>query len=90
MQQQNKAEGQAHLGPGQPYSKAHSPEAYVKVKTRPVGAGGGEKATLVGQILPIYGFGILLYILYILFKVSLYQAAHTEVKNKGHQSFWKI
>nr|XP_023665421.1 protein RIC-3-like [Paramormyrops kingsleyae] len=70
MQRQNKAEGQAHLGPGQPYSKAHSPEAYVKVKTRPVGAVGGGKASLVGQILPIYGFGILLYILYILFKIT--------------------
>ncbi|XP_048828237.1 protein RIC-3 isoform X2 [Brienomyrus brachyistius] len=70
MQRQNKAEGQAHLGPGQPYSKSHSPEAYVKVKTRPVGPGGGGKASLVGQIFPIYGFGILLYILYILFKIT--------------------
>uniref|UniRef100_A0A3B3T859 RIC3 acetylcholine receptor chaperone n=1 Tax=Paramormyrops kingsleyae TaxID=1676925 RepID=A0A3B3T859_9TELE len=32
--------------------------------------GGGGKSNLMGRIIPIYGFGILLYILYILFKVS--------------------
>uniref|UniRef100_A0A3Q2Y835 Protein RIC-3-like n=1 Tax=Hippocampus comes TaxID=109280 RepID=A0A3Q2Y835_HIPCM len=38
------------------------------------GAGGGlgtaAKSNLAGQIIPVYGFGILLYILYILFKIT--------------------
>ncbi|XP_016300863.1 protein RIC-3-like [Sinocyclocheilus anshuiensis] len=48
------------------YSRAHNPEAIARAK----GAGTGGKSNLAGQIIPIYGFGILLYILYILFKIT--------------------
>ncbi|XP_043090434.1 protein RIC-3b [Puntigrus tetrazona] len=48
------------------FSRAHNPEAIARAK----GAGPGGKSNLAGQIIPIYGFGILLYILYILFKIT--------------------
>uniref|UniRef100_A0A8C2XPN6 Resistance to inhibitors of cholinesterase protein 3 N-terminal domain-containing protein n=1 Tax=Cyclopterus lumpus TaxID=8103 RepID=A0A8C2XPN6_CYCLU len=47
------------------YSMAHSAEAMAKVK----GIGRGKKYNLMAQVIPIYGFGILLYILYIIYKV---------------------
>ncbi|OXB57550.1 hypothetical protein ASZ78_002580, partial [Callipepla squamata] len=55
-----------------PFPRSHLAEAVAKAK---VGGGGGGStgATgrgLVGQIIPIYGFGIFLYILYILFKLA--------------------
>uniref|UniRef100_A0A8C6TUB5 Resistance to inhibitors of cholinesterase protein 3 N-terminal domain-containing protein n=1 Tax=Neogobius melanostomus TaxID=47308 RepID=A0A8C6TUB5_9GOBI len=34
------------------------------------GSGLGGKSNLAAQIIPVYGFGILLYILYILFKLN--------------------
>ncbi|KAM3919633.1 protein RIC-3 [Leptodactylus fuscus] len=51
------------------FSRSHLSEAVSKAKA---GGGGGSNSrqSLVGQIIPIYGFGILLYILYILFKLS--------------------
>ncbi|XP_069824119.1 protein RIC-3 [Dendropsophus ebraccatus] len=50
------------------FPRSHLSEAVSKAK----GGGGGSSSrqSLVGQIIPIYGFGILLYILYILFKLS--------------------
>lgn len=46
-------------------------EVFVKVKGVGGGVGGGGSGRgLMGQIILIYGFGIFLYILYILFKVS--------------------
>ncbi|XP_016402109.1 protein RIC-3-like [Sinocyclocheilus rhinocerous] len=48
------------------FSRAHNPEAIARAK----GASTGGKSNLAGQIIPIYGFGILLYILYILFKIT--------------------
>ncbi|ROI81774.1 Protein RIC-3 [Anabarilius grahami] len=51
---------------GRQSSRAHNPEAIARAK----GAGAGGKSNLAGQIIPIYGFGILLYILYILFKIT--------------------
>lgn len=55
--------------PGTLFPRSHLSEAVSKSKT---GGGGGSsgRQSLVGQIIPIYGFGILLYILYILFKLS--------------------
>lgn len=52
-------------------SGPHSPEVLAKVK----GMGtlqirGATKSNLISQAIPIYGFGILLYILFIIFKVS--------------------
>ncbi|KAJ8340184.1 hypothetical protein SKAU_G00348170 [Synaphobranchus kaupii] len=66
MHRQQMPDGQ--WGAGSPYSRAHSTEAIAKPKGG--GIGGGGKSNLMGQIIPIYGFGILLYILYILFKIT--------------------
>lgn len=57
-------------GGGAHFNRAHNPEAIARAK----GGGGtgvapGGKSSFAGQIVPIYGFGILLYIMYILFKV---------------------
>ncbi|XP_028287402.1 protein RIC-3b [Parambassis ranga] len=51
-------------------SRAHNPEAIARAKGAGTGAGAGGKSNLAGQIIPVYGFGILLYILYILFKIT--------------------
>ncbi|XP_053304884.1 protein RIC-3 [Spea bombifrons] len=51
------------------FPRSHLSEAVAKAKGGR-GAGGNSRQSLVGQIIPIYGFGILLYILYILFKLS--------------------
>uniref|UniRef100_A0A8C7WPU7 Resistance to inhibitors of cholinesterase protein 3 N-terminal domain-containing protein n=1 Tax=Oryzias sinensis TaxID=183150 RepID=A0A8C7WPU7_9TELE len=48
-------------------SLAHTLEAMAKVKR----GGRGKKYNLMGQVIPVYGFGILLYILYIMYKVSI-------------------
>lgn len=56
-------------GSGRQFSRAHNPEAIARAKGAGTGASTGGKSNLAGQIIPIYGFGILLYILYILFKV---------------------
>lgn len=53
--------------------RSHLAEAFAKAKGSGGGTGGGGGGSgrgLMGQIIPIYGFGIFLYILYILFKVS--------------------
>lgn len=55
---------------GTGFSRAHNPEAIARAKGAGTGAGAGGKSNLAGQIIPVYGFGILLYILYILFKVE--------------------
>lgn len=48
------------------YTMTHSAEAMVKVK----GIVRGKKYNLMAQVIPIYGFGIFLYIFYIIYKVS--------------------
>uniref|UniRef100_A0A665W6B9 Resistance to inhibitors of cholinesterase protein 3 N-terminal domain-containing protein n=1 Tax=Echeneis naucrates TaxID=173247 RepID=A0A665W6B9_ECHNA len=48
------------------YSMTHSTEVMAKVK----GIGRGKKYNLMAQVIPIYGFGILLYILYIIYKLT--------------------
>ncbi|KAF4085652.1 hypothetical protein AMELA_G00097880 [Ameiurus melas] len=48
-------------------NSAHQPEAIARAKGSTATAG---KSNLAGQIIPVYGFGILLYILYIIFKIT--------------------
>lgn len=70
------ARGQRAAGSG--FSRAHNPEAIARAKGAGTGAGTGGKSNLAGQIIPVYGFGILLYILYILFKVRHHDTMRTE------------
>ncbi|CAN9498902.1 unnamed protein product [Ophioblennius macclurei] len=62
--------GQRAAAAASGYSRAHNPEAIARAKGAGTGAGTGGKSNLAGQIIPVYGFGILLYILYILFKIT--------------------
>ncbi|XP_045888980.1 LOW QUALITY PROTEIN: protein RIC-3 [Micropterus dolomieu] len=48
------------------YSMTHSAEAMAKIK----GIGRGKKYNLMAQAIPIYGFGIFLYIFYIIYKLT--------------------
>lgn len=67
-QQQAPSDGQS---PASRFQRSHLAEAFAKAKGSGGGTGGGgSRRSLMGQIIPIYGFGIFLYILYILFKVS--------------------
>ncbi|XP_069384073.1 protein RIC-3b isoform X1 [Paralichthys olivaceus] len=68
MHRQMAPEGRGQKAAGSGYSRAHNPEALTKAKGTGVGTGG--KSNLAGQIIPVYGFGILFYILYILFKIT--------------------
>ncbi|NXE14428.1 RIC3 protein, partial [Lophotis ruficrista] len=54
------------------FPRSHLAEAVAKAKAGGGGGGstGGTGRGLVGQIIPIYGFGIFLYIMYILFKLA--------------------
>ncbi|XP_056124644.1 protein RIC-3 isoform X2 [Rhinichthys klamathensis goyatoka] len=52
------------------YIKHYNPEAIARVK-------GVRKPNLLGQVIPVYGFGIFLYILYLFFKLTC--------KDKPHQ-----
>ncbi|XP_078270837.1 protein RIC-3-like [Rhinoraja longicauda] len=47
--------------------KSHLADSIAKAKG---GNGGGGNKTFMAQIIPVYGFGLLMYILYILFKIS--------------------
>ncbi|XP_036072716.1 protein RIC-3 [Oryzias melastigma] len=47
-------------------SLTHTVEAMAKVKS----GGRGKKHNLMAQVIPVYGFGILLYILYIMYKLT--------------------
>ncbi|KAM5223239.1 protein RIC-3 isoform 7-T7 [Hipposideros larvatus] len=68
-QHQAPSDGQT---PGARFQRSHLAEAFAKAKGSGggTGGGGGSGRGLMGQIIPIYGFGIFLYILYILFKLS--------------------
>ncbi|KAM9807530.1 protein RIC-3b [Neosynchiropus ocellatus] len=61
-------EGRGQRTPG--FNRAHSAEAVTRGKGAGTGLGAAGKSNLAGQIIPVYGFGILLYILYILFKIT--------------------
>ena len=71
MPRKGSADGKAQRPTGAAqFSRAHNTEAIARAKGASTGPGTGGKSNLAGQIIPIYGFGILLYILYILFKVA--------------------
>nr|XP_046250395.1 protein RIC-3b [Scatophagus argus] len=70
MHRQMAPDGRGQRAAGSGFSRAHNPEAIARAKGAGTGAGTGGKSNLAGQIIPVYGFGILLYILYILFKIT--------------------
>ncbi|XP_022063209.1 protein RIC-3b [Acanthochromis polyacanthus] len=70
MHRQMATESRGQKAAGSGFSRAHNPEAIARAKGAGTGAGAGGKSNLAGQIIPVYGFGILLYILYILFKIT--------------------
>ncbi|XP_032378575.1 protein RIC-3b isoform X2 [Etheostoma spectabile] len=70
MRSQAVPEGRGQKAAGSGFSRAHNSEAAARAKGAGTGAGTGGKSNLAGQIIPVYGFGILLYILYILFKIT--------------------
>lgn len=70
MHHQMAPEGRGQRAASAGFSRAHNTEAIARAKGAGTGAGTGGKSNLAGQIIPVYGFGILLYILYILFKVE--------------------
>ncbi|XP_017292298.1 protein RIC-3b [Kryptolebias marmoratus] len=70
MHRQVGPEGRGQRTAGSGFSRAHNPETIARAKGAGTGAGTGGKSNLAGQIIPVYGFGILLYILYILFKIT--------------------
>nr|XP_057932379.1 protein RIC-3b [Doryrhamphus excisus] len=63
-------EGRGQRAAGSSLSRAHNTEAIARAKGAGPGAAPAGKSNLAGQIIPVYGFGILLYILYILFKIT--------------------
>ncbi|XP_047453047.1 protein RIC-3b isoform X2 [Mugil cephalus] len=70
MHRQAAPESRGQRAAGSGFSRAHNPEAIAKAKGAGTGTGTGGKSNLAGQIIPVYGFGILFYILYILFKIT--------------------
>lgn len=70
MHRQLAPEGRGHRAAGSGLSRSQNADAASRTKGAGTGAGAGGKSNLAGQIIPVYGFGILLYILYILFKVQ--------------------
>lgn len=70
MHRQTAPESRGQRAMGSGTSRAHNSEATGRAKGAGTGAGAGGKSNLAGQIIPVYGFGILLYILYILFKIT--------------------
>ncbi|KAK6472627.1 protein RIC-3-like [Huso huso] len=82
LSSRKKDAGQQEAGPGRfppmmhrqkmSFPKSHNAEAVAKAKGASGGGGGmgGGRTSFMAQIIPVYGFGILLYILYILFKIT--------------------
>ncbi|XP_029010808.1 protein RIC-3b [Betta splendens] len=70
MHRQAAPESRGQRPTGSGYSRPHNSESGARGKGAGTGAGAGGKSNLAGQIIPVYGFGILLYILYILFKIT--------------------
>ncbi|XP_035520248.1 protein RIC-3b [Morone saxatilis] len=69
MHRQAAPEGRGQRAAGSGFSRANNPEV-ARAKGAGTGVGTGGKSNLAGQIIPVYGFGILFYILYILFKIT--------------------
>lgn len=72
MHQLSLPEDSERWGVDRSYTMTHSAETMAKVK----GVGRGKKYNLMSQVIPIYGFGILLYILYIIYKVITITVLH--------------
>ncbi|KAK9971578.1 hypothetical protein ABG768_024936 [Culter alburnus] len=53
------------------YIKNYNPEAIARVK-------GVRKPNLLGQVIPVYGFGIFLYIIYLFFKLTSKDKPHRQ------------
>ncbi|XP_007566049.2 protein RIC-3b [Poecilia formosa] len=70
MHRQMAPEGRSQRAAGSGFSRAHNSDSMSRAKGAGTGTGTGGKSNLAGQIIPVYGFGILLYILYILFKIT--------------------
>ncbi|CAJ1049681.1 protein RIC-3 [Xyrichtys novacula] len=66
MHQLSVQEDPEHWDVDPSYAMAHNAEIMAKVKI----TGRGKKYNLMSQVIPIYGFGILLYILYIIYKLT--------------------
>ncbi|XP_034019202.1 protein RIC-3 [Thalassophryne amazonica] len=64
------------------YSMTHSAEAMAKLQS----TRRGKKYNLMAQVIPIYGFGILLYILYIMYKLTCKEKT---TKPRSHSSLTK-
>lgn len=56
-------------GPDLPSSVVHGAEVMAKIKTSKP----RRKYNLMSQVIPIYGFGIFLYIFYIIYKVANFE-----------------
>lgn len=67
-------------------SLTHTVEAMVKVKSMER----GRKYNLMTKVIPIYGFGILLYILYIIHKVKTVMAADCMNTDKMKLCFERV
>ncbi|XP_061750461.1 protein RIC-3b [Nerophis ophidion] len=70
VHRQSATSGRGQRAAGLSLSKTHSTETTARAKGAGPGSGPAGKSNLAGQIIPVYGFGILLYILYILFKIT--------------------
>uniref|UniRef100_A0A3B3X548 Resistance to inhibitors of cholinesterase protein 3 N-terminal domain-containing protein n=1 Tax=Poecilia mexicana TaxID=48701 RepID=A0A3B3X548_9TELE len=70
MHRQMAPEGRSQRAAGSGFSRAHNSDSMSRAKGAGTGTGTGGKSNLAGQIIPVYGFAILLYILYILFKIT--------------------
>ncbi|XP_043980859.1 protein RIC-3b [Gambusia affinis] len=70
MHRQTAPEGRGQRAAGSGFSRTHNSDSMSRGKGAGSGTGTGGKSNLAGQIIPVYGFGILLYILYILFKIT--------------------
>ncbi|XP_054884589.1 protein RIC-3b [Poeciliopsis prolifica] len=70
MHRQMTPEGRGQRAAGSGFSRSHNSDSTSRAKGAGTGTGTGGKSNLAGQIIPVYGFGILLYILYILFKIT--------------------
>nr|XP_046244184.1 protein RIC-3 [Scatophagus argus] len=66
MHQLSLPEDQEHWDVDPSYSMTHGAEAMTKVKS----TRRGKKYNLMAQVIPIYGFGIFLYIFYIIYKLT--------------------
>ncbi|XP_043923319.1 protein RIC-3 [Protopterus annectens] len=69
QRQKTNLESKSKWSSGSHFPTSHHADATARVRTGG-GGGGSGRSSFMGQVIPIYGFGIFLYILYILFKLS--------------------